>query len=59
MALVTPPCGVPYLMLGREGASSLVPGDSALSLPGHQAVEVQALSLCHGGRGSLDPDGDT
>ena len=45
---------VPYLVLGREGPATLVPGDGGLSLPGHDAVEVQGLSLGDGGGRGLN-----
>ena len=42
------PLGVPYLVLGREGPPTLVPGDSGLCGAGDDAVEVQGLALSHG-----------
>lgn len=45
-----PYIGAPtYLVLGREGPTTLVPGDGGLSLASHHAVQVQSLSLGDGG----------
>ena len=57
-APVPNPTSVPtYLVLGREGPTTLVPGDGGLSLAGHHAVQVQGLSLGDRGRRGLDADG--
>lgn len=46
-----------YLVPAGQAASTLIPGDGVGGLAGHQAVEVQGMSVGQGGRGGLDADG--
>lgn len=52
-----PPAMPPYLVPAGQAASPLIPGDGVGGLAGHQAVEVQDMSIGQGGRGRLDADG--